>query len=241
MQGGKVWLSRAEAATLPAPWDYNTHDESEAAWLQRLSRQPLWSIDALPRVTVDRVSSASAYYEVGRVTYAPGAGLALLVRFNDEAQRPAFAQLLTLLGESGLGGRRSSGYGAFAWELGPDLQLDLGTTGTRVVLLSRYLPHEDELVALRSERAAYQLVRVGGWVYSMGRPSQRRQRVMMVSEGAVLDTSAAPLRGRVADVRPVYRERRPHPQVGSGNGTAHPVYRSGLALSVPIADEEATQ
>jgi len=241
MQAGKVWISQAELAELAAlkSWARSARDETEQAWQQRLSATPLWSIDSLPRVTVDRASSASAYYEVGRVTYAPEAGLALLVRFTDAASREGFERLLTLLAESGLGGRRSSGYGAFSWQRGPELALDLGAAGTRAVLLSRYLPAGDqELAALRSERSAYHLVRVGGWVYSLGRPSQRRQRVMMVAEGAVLDAGAAPAHGRVADVRPVYSPARPHPQLGSGPGTDHPVYRSGLALTVPIPDEE---
>ncbi|MEI7771839.1 MAG: hypothetical protein WCI67_17740, partial [Chloroflexales bacterium] len=143
----------------------------------------------------------------------------------------------------GLGGRRSSGAGAFIWRRGPDLAFDLGEAGGRQVLLSRYLPRADELEALRSERASYQLVNVGGWLYSTGKPAQRRQRVRMVAEGAVLDGAAitGPLRGMVLDVRPKYAAEKPHPQLGSGNGTNHPVYRSGLALALAIPDQEGTR
>lgn len=237
-QGGQIWISPAEASALPAPWR-RAPREDEAAWRRRFAETPIWSIESLPRVTVDRASTASSYYEVGRVTYAPDAGLALLVRFVEPDAREGFERLLTLLAESGLGGRRSSGYGAFAWKPGADLVLAPGATGSRAVLLSRYIPRDDrELEALRSERAAYQLVRVGGWVYSQGQPSQRRQRVMMVVEGSVLDEGLGPVRGKVVDVRPHYSAERPHPQVGAGDGTSHPVYRSGLALTVPIPDEE---
>ncbi|RRR69838.1 MAG: type III-A CRISPR-associated RAMP protein Csm4 [Candidatus Viridilinea halotolerans] len=236
MQGGKVWLSRNEARSLTGDWKRDKQAESEVEWHKRLAQSSIWKIESPPHVTVDRVSNTSAYYEVGQVTYAPHAGLVLLVRFVDATQQAVFERMLTLLSESGLGGRRSSGLGAFCWERKEPLRLGLGQGGSRAVLLSRYLPQEAELAALRSERAAYQLVRVGGWVYSLGRPSQRRQRVMMVSEGAILDTKAAAVRGHVEDVRPVYSEKRPHPQVGSGNGTSHPVYRSGLALTLAIPD-----
>jgi len=239
MQGGKVWLSIREAASLPKPWACMP-DESPLAWQQRLKETPIWTIDEVPRVTIDRTSNASAYYEVGRVTYAAGAGLALLVQYTDVAAKKELEHLLTLLGESGLGGRRSSGYGACAWEPGPALQLELGTPGQRAVLLSRYLPSVTELEVLRSERASYQLVHVGGWVLSPGQIAQRRQRVMMVAEGSVLDVSAGPVYGQVIDVRPDYcKSMREHPIFKHGKGITHPVYRSGLALTLPIPDTEA--
>ncbi|NNJ13351.1 type III-A CRISPR-associated RAMP protein Csm4 [Chloroflexales bacterium ZM16-3] len=258
MQKGKVWLSLEEARALPRdlpqpwqpesgtrkhafrPWGQQS-DESEPAWLARLGETPIWDIDSLPHVTVDRVSNASAYFEVGRVTYAPGAGLALLVGFADPAAQAGFERLLSLLGESGLGGRRSSGAGGFTWQRGQDLSLDMGQTGDRRVLLSRYLPLERELAALRSDRASYQLVNVGGWLYSTGRPAQRRQRVRMVAEGAVLDGAAIsePLRGKLEDVRPDYsKSRLAHPILQREKGTTHPVYRSGMALALAIPDKE---
>lgn len=236
MQGGKVWLSREEARGLPSPWK-QVSSESDEAWLARLQATPIWSIEAVPRVTVDRASNTSAYYEVGRVVYALGAGLALLVRYADPEAQGQFEHLLTLLGESGLGGRRSSGYGAFAWAAGPTLALDVGAPGQRVVLLSRYLPREDELACLQHEHAAYQLVNVGGWLFSPGQPAQRRQRIRMVAEGSVLATGATPVYGRIADVRPDYSlSSREHPIFKCGKGTPHPVYRSGLALTLPIPD-----
>lgn len=240
MQDGKVWITITEAETLPEPWKRKPN-ESDVAWQARLQETRIWSIASIPRVTVDRVTSASAYYEVGRVTYASGAGLALLVRFNDPATKPYFELLLTLLGESGLGGRRSSGYGAFAYTSGTLPPYSLASVGRRAVLLSRYIPNTGELQALTSESAAYQLVNVGGWLYSVGHPAQRRQRVRMVTEGSVLDVSRVAVRGEIVDVRPNYaKSTHEHPVFGCGIGTSHPVYRSGLALTVPIPDKEAS-
>lgn len=237
LQGGRVWMTLAEAKALNvSPWRRAAH-ESDPSWRQRLAREAVWSVTGVPHVTVDRVSCASAYYEVGQVTFAPKAGLALLVRFTDPAYRPRFERLLDLLGDSGLGGRRSGGSGAFAWRVGALPAIDIGAAGKRVVLLSRYLPRSDELAALRSAESAYRLVTVGGWLFSPGEMAQRRQRVRMVVEGSVLDASAGALRGRIVDVRPDYRKSsRPHPLIGADVGTPHPVYRSGLALTVPIPD-----
>ncbi|NTV62659.1 MAG: type III-A CRISPR-associated RAMP protein Csm4 [Oscillochloris sp.] len=240
MQQGTVWISLEEARQLPPPWQ-RASGESDLVWLARLKDTPIWQIESQPHVTVDRVSNTSAYFEVGKVTYTPGAGLALLVAFADATARFGFERLLSLLGESGLGGRRSSGSGAFSWRRDPDLALDLGWAGRRRVLLSRYLPREAELDALRSEHAAYQLVNIGGWLYSTGAPAQRRQRVRMVAEGSVLDAEAitGALRGKVEDVRPDYRKsKREHPIFKREQGTSHPVYRSGLALALPIPDQE---
>ena len=237
MQKGKVWLSQEEAEKLPKPWGRQSN-EGDKSWFARLGETPIWEIESLPHVAVDRVSNASAYFEVGRVTYAPGAGLALLVRFAEPTGQAQFERLLHLLGESGLGGRRSSGAGAFHGVRGTTPDLNLGTPGSRQVLLSRYLPRPEEREALRSEQASYQLVNVGGWLYSTGKPAQRRQRVRMVAEGSVLDGAKVdgPIRGTVVDVRPVYKAGKPHPHLGIGNGTDHPVYRSGLALALPIPD-----
>jgi CRISPR-associated protein Csm4 len=232
LQGGKVWISRQAIAELPRSWQRQS-GESDEVWRNRLKATPIWTSESTPRVTVDRVSNTSAYYEVGRVSYTEEAGLALLVRFDDPAAREPFEQLLTLLSESGLGGRRSSGYGAFRWQPGADLRLDLPEHGPRAVLLSRYIPRTEELAALQESTSTYQLVRVGGWLYSQGKPAQRRQRVRMVSEGAILAHSD--VRGQVVDVRPDYsKSRRAHPILGSGQGADHPVYRSGLALALPI-------
>ena len=150
------------------------------------------------------------------------------MRFTDPGCRPRFERLLDLLGDSGLGGRRSSGSGAFAWRVGAPLAVDIGASGKRVVLLSRYLPRPNELAALRSNESAYRLVNVGGWLFSPGEMSQRRQRVRMIVEGSVIDAGAGALRGRIVDVRPDYSKSGPHPLLGAGVGTPHPVYRSGL-------------
>ncbi len=234
-QSGKVWISAAEAGYLPPNWQKQTTETAEA-WHERLKAATIWQIESVPRVTVDRVSNTSAYYEVGRVIYAPDAGLAVLVRFNDPAAQPQFEQLLAFLGESGLGGRRNSGYGAFRSERGPEVALGL-PAGRRSILLSRYVPRPEELSVVQHADSSYQLVDVQGWLYTVGMPAQRRQKLRMIAEGAVLAAPPEQLRGKLVDVRPDYSlSRDEHPTLKRGKGAPHPIYRSGLALALPIPD-----
>ncbi len=238
LQQGKVWITAAEAARLPAPWA-KTAGESPQQWQARLAATPIWAIQAVPHVTIDRVQNASNFYEVGQVVFATGCGLALLVQYHDTAIQRTFELLLQLLGESGIGGKRSSGYGAFTLKIQPDVRLLEPLTShanaPRVVILSRYLPHREEMPAMLQDGAAYTLVNVGGWLLSPGAMAQQRQQITLVQEGAVLVASASSLIGTIADVRPDYaRSNTPHPRYGTAYGTRHPVYRSGLALTVPV-------
>jgi hypothetical protein len=67
--------------------------------------------------------------------------------------------------------------------------------------------------------------------------SQQRQQITLVQEGSILVAQQQPVIGAIADVRPDYRAGKstyPHPKYGRDVGTPHPVYRSGLALTVPV-------
>jgi CRISPR-associated protein Csm4 len=230
VQDGQVWLTIDEARALPAPW-CTLAGESDAQYRARLAAQPVWRIEPVPHVTVDRTSGASAFYEVGRVIFAPGCGLALLVACapgSDDAMRQ-FELLLGLLGESGIGGKRSVGYGAFRVAHGPPFNYT--AAGERAVLLSRFLPRRDEIALLQAPGSAYQLSNVGGWLLGPSGESRPRQVITVLAEGSVLDTQGRTLRGQIADVRPMSEH---------GPLTPHPVYRSGLALTLPVhAAEEA--
>ncbi|WP_298814726.1 type III-A CRISPR-associated RAMP protein Csm4 [Chloroflexus sp.] len=221
LQQGKVWLSEDEADRLPSPWRL-TNNEAREAWRARLQATPLWQIEAIPRVALDRLSNASAYYEVGRVVFTPGAGLCLLVSVADPSARAPFERLLTLLGESGLGGKRANGYGTFGWRRGQPLKLTMAATPRRAVLLSRFVPADDrELALVRDARSTYQIVNVGGWSLTTDGVTLRRSSIMMLSEGSVIAVNDRLPEGKLIDVRP-------------DETITHPIYRSGLALAIGI-------
>ena len=220
LQGGEVWVGRNELAQLPANWQYKASDSPEQNQI-RLKATNIWRYESEPHVTVDRASSASAYYEAGRVFFAPGCGLALLTTNQDAF----FERLLELLSEGGIGGRRSVGNGAFSWTHGSELAFDSG--GERVVTLSRFLPRDAaEIEVIRDEHSRYQLVEVGGWATTSD-ASFRRKEITMLAEGAVL---AHDVVGQVANVR--------SNTFLTATTTPHPIYRSGLALTVPLGVKE---
>lgn len=237
LQGGRVWLTLAEAQALEWPWA-GPPRETEAQLRTRLWARPIWTIEQVPHVAIDRATNASAFYEVGRVVFAAGCGLALLVAYHDLAWQRRLEGLLELLGESGMGGKRNSGYGACAFTRAEQgLAFADAPDGGRVALLARYLPRQDEVAVLREPGSAYQLVTIGGWLWSGGVPAQRRQQITMLAEGSVLaPPPGQSLVGQIADVRPDYgRLSTQHPIYRRGVGSPHPVYRSGLALTVAVS------
>lgn len=213
LQDGKVWITGEERKLLPrACRKLEPLDLREWA---------IWKNDTVPRVTIDRASNSSTIFQVGRTVFNEGCGLWLLADVNEQAE--FLMDILTILGDQGLGGERSSGYGAFWVEPFEAPKLPKLSTSNRAMTLSRYNPTAQELTAgVLGERASYELVDVGGWLASPGKPAQRRKRVRMIEAGSILETPY-PIVGRMVDVRPEYE---------LDGAPEHPVYRSGLALLV---------
>lgn len=228
LQGGGLWLSAEEVARLPKGL------RREPGQWHALRHLSVWEAGRVPRVTVSRVTSASTIFHAGRVRFAPGCGLWFGVAWRSPERqvgagplsfRQAFQQALALLQHEGLGGERSSGYGAFTFQEGKPFTLPDPAPGGPALLLSRYHPRQDELPqALVAADTAYDLVGVAGWLRTPDGPAQRRKRLVLVAEGSLVRPPAFPA-GDVTDVRPDY---------AGGPGVPHPVYRYGLALAVGL-------
>ena len=219
LQGGSLWITVDEIQNLPEAF---RRGEGKRHALRNIS---VWAEGQVPRVRVDRISSASTIYHSGRITFNQGCGLWFGVawRTGDLAWQDRFNRALTMLGEDGLGGERSSGYGAFQAEAGTAFKLPGAASAKLAYLLSRYHPYSEELPeVLAAEGTAYQLDAVGGWLSSPDGPAQRRKRVLLVSEGSLVALSGE-WAGDVVDVTPAYT----NPQ----GDLPHPVFRFGLALA----------
>ena len=229
VQGGSVWLTQAEAAAL-APLAEGEEDLR------------LWSQGDVARVTVDRISSASAVYQAGRVRFRPGGGLWFLGRWRDDWRERGLAALRAL-GDAGLGGERSAGHGQFELLVGEEEPWAVASPGERFLCLSHYYPTRDELPALLGDDVAYELTLRRGWMSSpdwsepdaAGQPHSgsalRRKAVRMFAEGSVLrrPTDAQnPWLGALADVTP-------------DSFRAHKVWRYGLALLLAYRTERAKE
>jgi CRISPR-associated protein Csm4 len=231
LQGGALWLTRQEADSLPDAMRKGIRQEGELR-LHALRQHNVWQVERVPRVTVNRVSDASNIYHVGRTTFAQGCGLWFGVQWLQPGQNvdkmtyeQTFALLMAHLADSGLGGERSYGYGAFTLTVAedviwPDVQKDAAA-----LLLSRYHPRQDELPGVL--QGAYRLESVAGWLGSPAGADQRRKRLHLLAEGSLITWPDTPA-GDVTDVRPTYENP-------AGN-VPHPVWRYGLALAVRLKE-----
>lgn len=154
------------------------------------------------KVNLTRATSDDAEpYHVGGFSFNPECGIYFVVRGSFDVQ-PLFDQL----GYSGIGGKRSSGYGRFSAEFASaksfDGMLEADPTG-RSMLLSSSLPREDELTDALLEGAKYLLRRKSGFVQSAAHAaSPRKKRDMWLFEpgsvfvrrfeGDVFDVNATP-------------------------------------------------
>lgn len=227
LQSSALWLKVDEIQKLPKTF---RREEKQRHALPRLR---VWAASQTPRVTLDRVNSSSSIFHAGKVEFAQDCGLWFGVRWRDaEAEfggrkfKAAFEQAIAILSKDGLGGERTTGYGAFAPSQNAPVSLPEPAAGGLMYLLSRYHPRPEEIPqALADPRAAYRLTAVGGWLRTFGGASQRRKRLFLVDEGSLLPGSVA---GQVVDIRPTYKNAAGE----EVSGIPHPIYRSGLALGL---------
>lgn len=210
LQGSKVLVTPEEREGLPG-----------------LRGGRIWETGAVPRVTLDRGTSASQIYHVGRVSFAPQCGLYFLVHWRTDGWRRRLEELLAHLGDAGLGGRRSVGHGQFHPIEDGELELpEGGQEGGFFLTLSRYHPTRQELKAgVLGEGASYRLQAVTGWLASPVEKAQRRKLLRLIEEGSILRGVGDDTYGDLADVRPEYEQAV----------MSHPVYRYGYALPIQVA------
>ena len=202
-------------------------------------------------VAVDRLSGDVEPHAVACIEFFPGAGLWCVISFADEQQRQRWdgpvRGALRLLADSGFGGERSRGWGRAeppefiegtlpqmilpdqpeepAAEEGvaagsaeaPAPETPAAETRSAYWLLSLFNPGTVDSVDW--SRGNYYILARSGRVESPVRSGDVKKSLNMVGEGSVL-VAEHPVVGTAADVAP--------------DGFAHPVYRSGFALAIPV-------
>jgi CRISPR-associated protein Csm4 len=197
----------------------------EEIWVHDDDKSPptVWQTHTIPRVTLDRQSSASEIWHLKNVKFRKGCGLWFTAKFEAEETRTRIETLLRVLGDTGIGGERSAGYGLFDLDSEPaepesDKQTD------RFVTLSPICPRDaDELERLIQGDVGYALVERSGWISSSEASYMRRQQVWMFAEGSVLQGNGSRI-GRLVDLKP--------------DSCPHPVWRYGYAWPVKINNAE---
>lgn len=207
VQDGSVWVSESERNQIATALDKNADHDLAG-----------WQVARVPHVVVDRNSSASTLYHVGRVHFAEKSGLWFLVR-GDVAWLDRVERALLLLADEGIGGQRSRGHGRFDLDSQVDVPTFGATDGNYQILLSRVAPKAEEMDLLRAKNSRYDLVTVGGYSTYPGRESVVRRRVRLLAEGSIIQNSQTPP-GQLVDVKPEIVD--------------HPIYRYGYGFGVPI-------
>ena len=161
------------------------------------------------------------YFVKGNV-FQPRAGLYLIAQLPDSFDE-VFQNILCSLGLSGIGGKRSSGFGRFhlhddglelddAYEWYADTRvLHTMLTGEhkRYMCLSSVLPSTDELDAVKA--GTYKLRKVSGFSEGI-----KRDSIYMLESGSCFDCR---LQGQLAEL---------------GSQAGHPVWRYGKGLSAGL-------
>lgn len=230
----KALVTRDEAAAILARFDepvlkrHNTLTDVQKRDLlnQRVISVtlPLWKAGDVPRVAIDRRTSAGNIFRAGRFALAQGVGLWLGFDYHDEPWCDAnIPTVLHQLGDWGLGGERSGGYGQF------DIDVTEKATVTYTnpsqhgdfVNLAYYYPRGNEYGTLND--AAYDLELRRGWMSNPESQALRRKAVRMITMGSVLKTiDKRDVYGSVIDVAP---------EMFDGG---YPVYRNGYALAIGV-------
>jgi CRISPR-associated protein Csm4 len=216
LEGFKKWIR----------WDHLTEDDIKEMELQSKKYKEAFEIEIRPRVTLDRITQSSNIYHCGYIYFQPYAGLYGLVAFNDLSFIEKFKELLTVLGETGLGGERTYGCGMFKVEferVSGTLKDILEATDLRYTLLSLYHPSQDEKDDISINLIAYEITRKKGWI-TTGRYALplKRKSVGFITEGSVLHKQP---KGCLVDVTP---DNIPTEML------SHKVYRYGYAFTAPM-------
>lgn len=183
-----------------------------------------------PRVTIDRLSTASNIYETRGWATEKGGGFYFLLELSDEPLRNTIELCVHMLGEAGIGSDRSVGYGTFDMEMdavGEDSywsELFQDREKRNKIYYTLSLCHPSDLLEEPKNVLSYNLLIRGGWIISNSSMFQmKRKECKMFSEGSIFKT---PIKGKVADVTP------------SGFISEHKVYRYGLGMMIGVINDE---
>lgn len=167
-------------------------------------------------------------YYVGSYVFSEHSGLYFILGVEHEEEFTFIKDLLLSLGYSGIGGKRSSGYGKF--ELA-DNDLMLYDDGTAIALMlynekSKYqmclapvCPCVDEIDVVK--QGSYKLIKRGGFIASSAaKDNIKRNSIYMLQEGSCFPER---LRGQMLQQ--------------TVDGLAHDVYRDGIGMFVGLKNE----
>lgn len=159
-------------------------------------------------------------YRVSTFCFQEGNGLYLILAYEQEEDKNLFEELMESLSYTGIGGKRSAGFGRFEAMEGkmPDsLRSKLTDIGEMKVLLSTALPQKQQLETVL-EGATYTLIRRGGFIDSQNLKNgpKRKKDLYVFAPGSCFKTAFS---GQIQEEE---------------TGEAHPVFRYEKALFLGV-------
>ncbi len=171
----------------------------------------------------DQGSKSEPFYFEWRF-FDGNSGLFVLTDAQDEKLRELL-QLFEALGQEGIGTDRSVGGGKFDVAGAEEWIIEEPTNTDAMMLLSMYIPTEDELAAIDMDHSIYSIALRGGFIAGSQNEDFRHLRkksVYMFDVGSILHVRQV-LNGKVVNLRPAWND-----------SLLHPVYRSGKPLCLPV-------
>lgn len=170
-------------------------------------------------------------YLVSAVRFMDDAGLCFIVKMDDKIKEK-FDLVVDSLGTTGIGGKRSSGYGKFSLEEIIDLNDGarkyksmeilnslIGIKGDIYISLSSILPNNEDVEIIKMENSYYRLIIRKGFVHSVtySQKNHKRKQTVMIKSGSCFPV---PLQGTIADL---------------SDGGSHSVYRYGKGMYLGVS------
>ncbi len=186
-----------------------------------------------PRVTLhSRIGDEDAVpFYMDRVFFKDYSGL----YFIAEGDCSLFDNGMRLLQYEGIGTDRNVGNGYFEYEKS-DIELQLPETSDYSMSLSMFIPEEEEQLArmLSKDGVSYNMARRGGWITDSPYNKIRKNVVHAFLPASVFSTGVEGecTKGRIIDLRPKVLEEIIKTQ--NLDGEAHPVWRCGKSIFIPI-------
>lgn len=173
--------------------------------------------ELLPSVALDRENMTSGIYFRSALFFRKESGLFFLLRLFEEDLVDKIKGTIKFLGDMGIGGERSLGYGHFELLSFEETNLFPPPNDSSPILtLSLVVPSKEDDLDLST--SYYKLVLRGGWTTSPFYPKQmRKKRIWMLGEGSVFPK---PIKGQMLDITP--------------EGFPHRVYRYALAFPLGV-------
>ena len=184
--------------------------------------------DTTAKVSLNTDSDNNNIYYVGSTYFKDDCGLYVLVAYDKDEHIELFKKVLTSLGYSGIGGKRSCGYGKFIIvdEDADGLEEEklmyslLEENSNYQETLSVVSPSNEEIENNDFDKAFYKLISRNGYVYSTTYTDEntlvKRKSLSMFKEGSCFPFE---IKGEIKDV--------------SDNGK-HPVYKNGKCLKIGV-------